>query len=561
FSALVGGPWSWSFNFPNGAGWYRFYTLASDNASNQEAVPVVHDALCGCEATTPVSNVNMIAPYLFNTASMTIDATASDAGGSGIQNVSLYYRFSANNATWGAWTWFSADASAPYSYSFNWPSGSGYYEFYSVAIDNAGNIESAPTSADTKAMYDSTAPTIVTTTPADDGINISTDAGTYVIHFSEAMNTSAGTVQTNLPGISWAWSADKMWYNGTYTTLQASTMYYVNLTGHTDLAGNALSGDANKAFTTAISGGPTDTTAPTIISTTPSDSATGIATSAGTCVIHFSEAMNTSAGTVETNLPGVSWAWSADKMWYNGTYTTLQASTTYYVNLTGYTDLAGNALSGDANKAFTTASTAIPGTVVGRVTDTNGNPIASAAVSISGTNLQTSTNESGYFSLANVPAGNHDLVVSHANYVTKTTPITVSAGQTTTANVQLTADIEPAFDWLWIILIIVVVMVAIGILVILMRRRSKGQQDAPKEPGEPEPTTTPTPQPVAPAEPTAPAPAAKPSTPAPVIQAAQPPAAPGQMSNEDRIARLKKALEEGRISKEFYEANIKKFTG
>ncbi|MBI4999929.1 MAG: hypothetical protein HZB92_00150, partial [Euryarchaeota archaeon] len=138
FSALAGGPWSWSFNFPNGAGYYRFYTLASDNASNQEAVPVVHDALCGYDNTVPASNANAISPYWYTVGPITITATAPADTYSGLYNVTLYYAYSADNTTWPAlneYTMFSALVGGPWSWSFNFPNGAGWYRFYTLASD------------------------------------------------------------------------------------------------------------------------------------------------------------------------------------------------------------------------------------------------------------------------------------------------------------------------------------------------------------------------------------------------------------------------------------------
>jgi len=45
----------------------------------------------------------------------------------------LYYRYSTDESTWSGWTQFGyIDSVAPYSWNFNYPAGSGYYEFYSI---------------------------------------------------------------------------------------------------------------------------------------------------------------------------------------------------------------------------------------------------------------------------------------------------------------------------------------------------------------------------------------------------------------------------------------------
>ena len=104
----------------------------------------------------PSSSANPITPY-WNRVATTITATASDTG-SGVKNVTLYYRFAPANSTWGAWTLFSTDVSAPWSWSFTFPDDYGHYQFYTRAYDNAGNHESAPGGADAIAGYDTVAP-------------------------------------------------------------------------------------------------------------------------------------------------------------------------------------------------------------------------------------------------------------------------------------------------------------------------------------------------------------------------------------------------------------------
>src|SRR5262249_46149350 len=54
---------------------------------------------------------------------VTTQATASS-----VANVRFFYRYSTDNATWGAWTQTGAtDTTAPYSVGFTFPNGFGYY--------------------------------------------------------------------------------------------------------------------------------------------------------------------------------------------------------------------------------------------------------------------------------------------------------------------------------------------------------------------------------------------------------------------------------------------------
>jgi hypothetical protein len=150
-------PWSWSFAFSNGTGYYQFYSIAKDNATNTETAPGSADAWCGYDIAAPSSSVNPISPYWTILNPLTIIASASDAT-SGVKNVTLYYRFSANNVSWGGWISAGVDSVSPWSWSFSFSNGSGYYQFYSIAKDYATNAESAPGSADTIGGYDNQAP-------------------------------------------------------------------------------------------------------------------------------------------------------------------------------------------------------------------------------------------------------------------------------------------------------------------------------------------------------------------------------------------------------------------
>ena len=49
---------------------------------------------------------------------------------------------------WGGWMSVGVDTASPWSWSFAFSNGTGYYQFYSIAKDNATNAESAPGSAD-----------------------------------------------------------------------------------------------------------------------------------------------------------------------------------------------------------------------------------------------------------------------------------------------------------------------------------------------------------------------------------------------------------------------------
>jgi hypothetical protein len=128
---------------------------------------------------------------------VTTTATASS-----VANVKFFYRYSADNVTWGAWTQTGAtDNAAPYSTSFSFPSGAGYYEFYSVATDNLGGVESTPAYAQTAVHYQAasgSAQTINFAQPANvqagTGFSVSASASSGLVVSFASQTSSVCTV-------------------------------------------------------------------------------------------------------------------------------------------------------------------------------------------------------------------------------------------------------------------------------------------------------------------------------------------------------------------------------
>ena len=162
-------PYSFSFAFASGQGYYQFYTRATDGAGNVEAAPASADVGYGYDTTAPASQCTVAGAYVRTTSPITIDATASDAL-SGVTSVQLYFRYSADNVTFNAWAATGApDTTSPYSFSFAFASGAGYYEFYTRATDRATNLEAAPASADVRYRYQPDTPTATATGPTGTG--------------------------------------------------------------------------------------------------------------------------------------------------------------------------------------------------------------------------------------------------------------------------------------------------------------------------------------------------------------------------------------------------------
>ena len=87
------------------------------------------------------------------------------------------------------------------------------------------------------------------------------------------------------------------------------------------------------------------------------------------------------------------------------------------------------------------------GTITGRVY----NPatkeyVRDAEVRIEGTRLLTATGDGGYYTFANVPAGPAAVSVSYTGYAQSTQPVTVTAGQTATRDLELASPDAPKAD-------------------------------------------------------------------------------------------------------------------
>ena len=152
FGTLTDLPWQWIIGFPNGSGYYEFYSTAMDMAGNAEPPPVAGDAAAGYDAISPSSSALPIASYWQTTRPLVVNATASD-NLSGVIALSLVLAYSADNESWGTSRSYGTLASPPWSWDFPFPDGEGHYRFYTIAEDAAGNSEGSKAVAEVEVAY------------------------------------------------------------------------------------------------------------------------------------------------------------------------------------------------------------------------------------------------------------------------------------------------------------------------------------------------------------------------------------------------------------------------
>jgi len=208
-------------------------------------------------------------------------------------------------------------------------------------------------------------PTVSSTIPANAATGVVVNSA-MAATFSEAMNpstinTTTFTLYQGLTPISGAVTYAGVTAVFTPTSsLAASTTYTATITtGAKDLAGNALAINKSWTFTT---GAAPDTTAPTVSSTIPAHTATGVAVNIALAAT-FSEAMDPLTITTATFTLTAGVFPESGVATYVGVTATftpanlLAASTTYTAMITiGAKDLAGNALAVNKVWTFTTGT-------------------------------------------------------------------------------------------------------------------------------------------------------------------------------------------------------------
>ncbi len=133
------------------------YTNISGGTGSKDNYPLMNPLDC----EPPASFVNPILPYWQSSSPITLNATAND--NDAVTNVTLWYRYSSDNISWGSWICQGVDLNSPWSWNFDFLDGDGFYGFATRANDSSGNPETPNNiicSEDVLIGYDTTAPNV-----------------------------------------------------------------------------------------------------------------------------------------------------------------------------------------------------------------------------------------------------------------------------------------------------------------------------------------------------------------------------------------------------------------
>ena len=160
----------WNETYPTGGNYWSDYTGIDLNTTPTQDVPPAdgfgdtpyvidsdsqdnYPLMCW---GNPFSKVESISQYFQTAPSLTI--TSNVYGKGSVQNVTLWYCYSPDNSSWGAWETFDVLFAYPWQWNFDNPEGEGYYEFFSIANFTSGYNEPMKTMAETFCKYDITPP-------------------------------------------------------------------------------------------------------------------------------------------------------------------------------------------------------------------------------------------------------------------------------------------------------------------------------------------------------------------------------------------------------------------
>ena len=257
---------------------YSFASLAIDNTGNFVLTPLAAEASTLVDITPPTSTVTALS--LYSSTDFTVNWSGSDgASGSGVASYDIYV--SDNGAT--ATLWQSAITAT--SATFDGQDGH-TYAFYSVATDNAGNVEATPSSPEA-------------TTTAGSVPSISTQPSTQTIVAGATVTFTAVAAGSPSPTVQWQLSTDG---GTTFNDIAGATSTTLSFT--TDLT---MDGYKYQAVFTNVLGTMTTTIATLTVQYAPQ-----LGTSPGDQTITAGQSVTFTVAASGDPAPTVQWQLSTD---------------------------------------------------------------------------------------------------------------------------------------------------------------------------------------------------------------------------------------------------------
>ncbi len=265
--SIVGSSGSGNFTYTatGGDGSYSFYTLASDQAGNTQATPASPQTTTLLDTTPPSSSAS--SPSQTSQSSWSVNYTATDTpGGSGLAEVDLYAQAPGQSGYSKVASDTTGNGSGSFSYAAT--AGDGSYSFYTVATDQAGNVQAAPTSPQATTLLDTTPPSSSASAPSQ------TTSSSWSVAYTASDNQGgSGLAEVDLyakaPGqtsYTKVASDTSGHSSGNFSyTATAGDGTYSFYTVATDATGNSETSPANPDTTTVL-----DTTAPSSSASSPS---------------------------------------------------------------------------------------------------------------------------------------------------------------------------------------------------------------------------------------------------------------------------------------------------
>lgn len=218
---------SGQFNFTSsGDGLYQFATIVEDVAGNTEPGPFANDTWTSVDTVRPGSHVNPLGTY--QTSASFVVGWAPDSGVTDIVAYTIQYKHTTSG--WSDWLVNTTLTSEIFTASPTW----GVYEFRSIAVDAAGNVEFF-TANDTWTIVDIDSPnsSVTLLPPYQTSLTFAVSWGPQF----DTTDISSYTIEFKDNGGPWI-----IWLSGTVTT----SANFAGSDGHTyefrsiatDLAGN-----------------------------------------------------------------------------------------------------------------------------------------------------------------------------------------------------------------------------------------------------------------------------------------------------------------------------------